>query len=173
MEIKEIRKKANISQKQAAQYLSLPLRTYIRYENEEKYKTSIKYQYILEKLNDLIEINEEKGLLTIDDIKRIVDEVFKDKEIEYAYLFGSYAKNYPTERSDVDIMVSTNITGLAFFGLIEELREKLHKKVDLLRLIDINSNAELLNEIMKDGIRIYEQHKKWRILYYEDIRKYR
>ena len=36
---------------------------------------------------------------------------------------------------------------------VEELRESLHKKVDLIRLCDLHSNIELINEIMCDGIR--------------------
>ena len=71
------------------------------------------------------------------------------------YLFGSYAKGYATETSDVDLLIDTTITGLNFFGLIEEFREALHKKVDLLRLDDVKNNKELLLEIMKDGVRLY------------------
>ena len=71
------------------------------------------------------------------------------------YLFGSYAKGYATEKSDVDLLVDTDITGLDFFGLVEEFRESLHKKVDLLRLEDIRDNKEILLEILKDGIKLY------------------
>ena len=70
-------------------------------------------------------------------------------------LFGSYAKGYAGDESDVDLCVCTSLTGLAFVGLIEELRLALHKKVDLLRLSDISDNLDLLKEIMKDGIKIY------------------
>ena len=44
---------------------------------------------------------------------------------------------------------------MKFIGLIEEIREALHKKVDLIRLSDLNNNIDLVNEIMKDGIKIY------------------
>lgn len=44
------------------------------------------------------------------------------------------------------------MSGLDFFGLVEEFRESLHKKVDVLRLDDIRENKELLLEILKDGI---------------------
>ena len=76
-------------------------------------------------------------------------------KIALCYLFGSYAKGYATETSDVDLLIDTTITGLSFFGLIEEFREALHKKVDLLRLDDVKNNKELLLEIMKDGVKIY------------------
>ena len=73
-----------------------------------------------------------------------------------SYLFGSYAKGYAKENSDVDLCVSTDLTGLRFVGLSGELREELKKKVDLLRLSDIQNNYELINEVMQDGIKIYE-----------------
>ena len=53
-------------------------------------------------------------------------------EIEYCYLFGSYAKGTANDNSDVDLMVKTDISGLKFYDLIEKLREELNKKVDLL-----------------------------------------
>ena len=40
--------------------------------------------------------------------------------------------------------------------MIEELRVELHKKVDLIRLSDLTSNIDLINEIMCDGIRVYK-----------------
>jgi predicted nucleotidyltransferase len=70
-------------------------------------------------------------------------------------LFGSYAKGKATPMSDVDLFVNTSVTGLKFFGLIEELREALKKKVDLLDRRQIEGNFELTNEILKDGIKIY------------------
>ena len=78
------------------------------------------------------------------------------KEIKFCYLFGSYAKGYAKENSDVDLCVSTDLTGLRFVGLSGELREELKKKIDLLRLSDIQNNYELINEVMQDGIKIYE-----------------
>ena len=89
-------------------------------------------------------------------IKQVSREVFaKHQEVECAYLFGSYAKGYASDKSDVDLLIDTDITGLDFFGLIEEFRDSLHKKVDLLRLDDIKQNKDLLLEILKDGIKLY------------------
>ena len=42
-----------------------------------------------------------------------------------------------------------------FYGLVEELRENLKKKVDVLDQKQIKDNFELTNEILKDGIKIY------------------
>ena len=50
--------------------------------------------------------------------------------------------------------MDTDITGLDFLNLVEELRDTLHKKVDLLRLSDLQSNNPIILEILKEGIRL-------------------
>lgn len=154
LSLKEIRVQYNISQKEASKCAGVPLRTYIRYENNVYKTTSFKYRHIIQSLIDKYQVTEEKGILSLDFLKTKLSEFLKAKGIEYCYLFGSYAKGYATDGSDVDICISSNITGLEFFGLVEELRQTLCKKVDLLRLVDVIQNIDLLNEIMKDGIRI-------------------
>ena len=87
--------------------------------------------------------------------KDICSEVFSDFEIEYCYLFGSYAKGKATENSDIDLLISTTISGMQFYDLVEVLREKLKKKVDVLNREHLNNNADLTNEILIDGVKIY------------------
>ena len=152
--IKEARQLARFTQAQAAEYVGIPLRTYLRYEQGHS-GSEIKKEYILNKLYELTEITEEKGLLSIEIIKQTVSDICEKNRITMCYLFGSYAKGYATETSDVDLLIDTTITGLSFFGLIEEFREALHKKVDLMRFDDVKNNKDLLLEIMKDGIKIY------------------
>ena len=55
----------------------------------------------------------------------------------------------------MDILISTDIKGLKFYGLVEEIRSSLHKKVDVLEVAGLKDNIELLEEILKDGIKIY------------------
>ena len=158
MEIKELRIKYNLSQVKAATIAGSPLRTYIRYEQDNAYGSAIKRESIINRIVDACQITEEKGVLTIEQIKSIVSKVFDEEynsKIECCYLFGSYAKGYAKDNSDVDLCIFTEITGLEFLGLIETLRESLNKKVDLIRIIDLSRNLELIQEIMKDGIRIY------------------
>ena len=75
--------------------------------------------------------------------------------ISYCYLFGSYAKGTAKETSDVDLIVSNELRGLKFFGMVEDLRENLHKKVDVLDVGQLENNLKLLNEVLMDGIKIY------------------
>ena len=158
MTLKELRIKYKLSQLDASNILGIPERTYRRYETDDNYGDNIKRAAFIKTLIEECEITEEKGLLTIEEIKDIVIELF-DKEykgqIDFCYLFGSYAKGNATEKSDVDLYVSSTLTGLRFVGLIERLRECLHKKVDLIRSSELNNNIELVNEIMKGGIKIY------------------
>ena len=83
------------------------------------------------------------------------NEIMKDYPVQYCWLFGSYAKGKATDASDVDLLISSGTTGLRFYELAEKLRERLHKKIDLLDLKQLTGNEELLNEVLKDGIRIY------------------
>lgn len=156
-DLKEIREQYKISMTQASIDTGIPIRTYSRYENDSNYGSVLKREAIVNILNKKYEITEDKGILNIDDLRAGVLKIIANHldEIDFCYLFGSYAKGYATEKSDIDLCVSTSLTGLSFIGFIEELRTELKKKVEVLRLTDVSENAELLKEIMKDGIKIY------------------
>lgn len=154
MNLKELRKKYKITQKDAASIVGIPYRTYIRYEENNSYVSTYKYKKIYTDLENKLRIDENHGILSIDSIRELLIPILKEKNINYCYLFGSYAKGNPRENSDVDLLVDTSITGMEFFKLVELLRETLGKKVDLLRLSDLQSNNPIVLEILKDGIRI-------------------
>jgi predicted nucleotidyltransferase len=155
MTIRELRMNKGITQQQAADFVGIPLRTYSNYENDPRKQTSVKYKYIIDTLYTYGCIDEEHGVLTLEKIKEICASVFSEYDVEYCYLFGSYAKGKATPTSDVDLFVNTSVMGLQFFELIEELRERLGKKVDLLDQRQLENNFELTSEILKDGIKIY------------------
>ena len=159
MTLLETRQQYHLSQMQAASVLGIPLRTYIRYEKDDSYGSSLKREMMLKSINEKYEITETKGILTLEEIKEKVHDLletkYKDK-INFCYLFGSYAKGYATEKSDVDFCVSTALKGLDYVGLSEDIRFVLHdKKIELVKFEHLNNNLELLNEILKDGIKIY------------------
>ena len=54
-----------------------------------------------------------------------------------------------------DLLISANVKGLKYYGLVEEIRTVLHKKVDVLDIAQLKDNFELTQEILKDGIKIY------------------
>ena len=155
MNLKDVRLQHNLTQEKAAKILGVTRRTYINYELGKIDENSLKYKFVIETLNKANLIDEDHGILTIEQIKNICNEIFKAYDVEYCYLFGSYAKGKASEKSDIDLLVSMPINGLKFFELIELLREKLMKKVDLLDITQLNNNPSLVQEILRDGIKIY------------------
>ena len=163
MTLLETRKQYNVSQMEVAQLLNVPVRTYIRYEQDDNYGSALKRKTMIDLINNKYEITENKGLLSVEFIKKELNKLFKEKYegiVQFCYLFGSYAKGYATESSDIDLCISSTLTGFKVAGLAESIRSVLHKKIDLIRFDSLSNNLELLNEIMKDGIKIYRQTKE-------------
>ena len=154
-DLKSIRTAKHLTQKEAASLIGVSLRSYISYESDPEKEESLKYRFLLQELERINPIDEEHGVLPITDIKKIVSSILSEYDVEYCYLFGSYAKGKATGTSDVDLLISTKITDLKFYGLVEQLREGLHKKIDLLDVRQLTTNSELLNEVLRDGVKIY------------------
>ena len=154
-ELKTLRLKSKLTQKEAASKIGISLRSYVSYENEEALAKTPKYRFLLAEMNEFARLDEEHGTLTMDEIRTVCNEILKNYPVQYCYLFGSYAKGKASPTSDVDLLISSEITGLRFYELTEKLREALHKKIDLLDVKQLVSNEELLNEVLKDGIKIY------------------
>lgn len=155
MTLKELRLSKGLTQKQAAALCSVSLRSYVTFENDKEKTDTIKYKYIISVLDQYGVIDETHGILTIEEISEKLKAVFSEYNITYCYLFGSYSKGTATETSDVDLLIATEVTGMRFFGLVDKVRDALHKKVDVLDFSQLNGNPDLLNEILKDGIKIY------------------
>ena len=162
MTLLEQRQSFGISQLEAASSLGVPVRTYRRYESDNNYGSDIKRHALIEMLKSKYEINEEKGILKFEDIKKAVSTLFDSEEykgqIRLCYLFGSYAKGYANEKSDIDLMIDTDLTGFKYYGLIGDIKNALHKKIDCHRLKDLLNDNPIIVEILKDGIKIYEQY---------------
>jgi predicted nucleotidyltransferase len=153
--IKEIRIEKKLTQQQVADMVGISLRSYKSYENDEEKEGTIKYNYILEKLQSVNPIDEEHGILEIDYITEKCKLVLDEYPVHYCILFGSYAKGKASESSDIDLLISSEVKGLKFYGMVEKLRNALHKKVDVLNVEQLKDNLDLTEEILKDGIRIY------------------
>ena len=154
-DLKSIRLEKELTQQQAAGIVGISLRSYKSYENDLDKRENLKYNYIYEKLSQINPIDEEHGIVDLEYISRKCSEIFDKYKINFCYLFGSYAKGKAKDDSDVDLLISTEIKGLKFFGLVEELRNSLQKKVDVIEVAGLKNNVELLEEILKDGIKIY------------------
>lgn len=122
----------------------------------------MKYKYILEKLSEINPIDEEHGIIDIEYITEKCGNVFQKYDVNFCYLFGSYAKSKAKPTSDVDLLISANVKGLKFYGLVEEIREALHKKVDVLEINQLKDNLELTQEELAIKIHVVRQTiSKW------------
>ena len=154
-QLKTLRKRNNLTQKEAAELLQVSLRSYKSYENDPHKEGNLKYQYMIDRLSALKPIDETHGVLTIEEIRDACQIVFSDYPVEYAYLFGSYAKNKAKGESDVDLLIATKLTGLRFYGLVDKLKLTLCKNVDLLTTEQLKDNTQMIDEILRDGVKIY------------------
>ena len=153
--LKEMRISKQITQQEAARRLGISLRSYIMYENDATKENTIKYRFLMQELQKINAVDEEHGILTTEQIRMCCKEILDAYQVEYCYLFGSYAKGKATEQSDVDLLISTKEKGLRFYEIAERLRESLHKKVDLLDVKQLVNNETLIHEMLKDGIKVY------------------
>ena len=154
-ELKALRTDRGLTQKEAAQLIGVSLRSYISYENEEELADTPKYRFLLREMKEITRVDEEHGILTVDEIKQICNGILVNYPVQFCYLFGSYAKGKASAASDIDLVISSDISGLRFYELTEKLREALHKKIDILDMKQLAGNEKLLNEVLKDGIKIY------------------
>lgn len=100
-----------------------------------------------------------KRIYSINDIKNMLNEILCNTDVEKAILFGSYAKDVPTTSSDIDILIDSNgkLKGLKFFAIIDMIKEKFDKDVDIIEKSEINKNSKIEKEIERTGVVVYEK----------------
>ena len=95
-------------------------------------------------------------MITLVDISAAVSRVLPRYDVRKAYLFGSFARGEQKPKSDIDLA----IYGCADFGgLSDSLNEDLWSllKLDIINMDDKYVSAELVSEIEKDGVVLYEK----------------
>jgi len=103
-----------------------------------------------------------------------------NKAVKFAYLFGSYAEDTQTQRSDIDIAVYLNNTSLdARLALHHQLEKLLQKDVDIV-VLNETKNMYLLENIFRNGIvvtedesrALFEVQKQHEIIDFKNFRRY-
>lgn len=96
---------------------------------------------------------------TLEEIKQMLYPIFQTVSVYKAILFGSYAIGLATENSDIDIVIDSNgeLLNIYFYGLLEEIIEKLGKKVDLIEISEIEKDSPIYKEIENEGVVVYEK----------------
>lgn len=158
MTLLETSNKYRLTQEATSAIVGIPIRTYRHYETDDHYGSSIKREAYIRKPKNHCEITEEKGLWTIEEIKARLNKLFNEEypsQINFCWLFGSHAKGNAQPDSDVDLYVSSSLKGFGLTGLMERIRQTLHKRVDVLRDEEVLPSFELTKEILKTDIKIY------------------
>lgn len=98
-------------------------------------------------------------IYSINDIKRLLRDVLDNTDVDKAILFGSYAKNTQTKTSDIDILIDSNgkVKGLRFFAIIDMIKEKFNKDVDVIEKSEIDKGSKIEKEIEETGVVVYEK----------------
>ncbi len=103
-----------------------------------------------------------------------------NKTVKFAYLFGSYAEDTQTEKSDIDIAVYLRDSSLDMrLELHHQLEKALKKDVDLVVLNGVK-NIYLLENILHKGIvlvdhesrALFEVKKQHEIIDFKNFRRY-
>ena len=93
-----------------------------------------------------------------DMIIKLIADYFKTQPVLKAYLFGSFSRGEETESSDIDILIvldDSQHVGLKFFGMYEDLKDLLGRKVDLVTERSLAPFAR--KSVDRDKILIYER----------------
>ena len=98
-------------------------------------------------------------IYTIEEIKEILQELLNNQPVYQVVLFGSYAKNQATQKSDVDLVIDTKsaLRGFSLIKLICQIQNALNKQVDGFEKYEIIENSEIDKEIKKTGVIVYER----------------
>ena len=157
-ELRKRRKELGLTQAQAAEACGVSRRTYQTYE-EEKYTNQDVFNSLLEQLDSFGVFDKySRYVVSIKFITRVAQDIFTEyPEIESAYLYGSYARGEATGESDVDIMVICPPMGLKFYGLAGRLEDAIHKQIDLQTFRQIKDNPDFVEQLLKEGVRIYKK----------------
>lgn len=102
-----------------------------------------------------------------------ITETIQNKDgVQFAYLFGSYARGDKVEGSDVDIAVYFIPSEFDLdrrLSLAHALEKVAHKRIDLVVLNEVK-NYDLLKNIIDEGIVIKESRDDSRVIF--ELRKY-
>lgn len=106
-------------------------------------------------LFEYVKDRDSKKLYSIVEIKQTLEPIFKKYKVKKATLFGSYVKGTADTRSDIDLMVETDLKGLKFYGLLGEISDSLRFPVDLFDSREVKKGTDFEKEIKTTGVTIY------------------
>ncbi|MBR3229923.1 MAG: nucleotidyltransferase domain-containing protein [Bacilli bacterium] len=98
-------------------------------------------------------------IYTLDEIKQNLKKILEGSEVNKVILFGSYAKNKATKKSDLDFIIDSKgkIMGFKLFSLITKIEDIFKKEVDAFEKSEIINGSEIDKDIQKTGVVVYEK----------------
>jgi len=67
----------------------------------------------------------------IAEIKKRLTPIFKNNRVKRSVLFGSYTKGEASSRSDVDILVASELWGLRFIGIKRSVYVEHYRRISI------------------------------------------
>ncbi len=97
------------------------------------------------------------GVISKEIISNAVSKAVKDYPVEKVVLFGSYARGEAHHTSDIDLVLySDESIGFGFFGILQTLKDLLHKDIELIHALDMGPQIERV--LKTEGVVLYERH---------------
>lgn len=98
-------------------------------------------------------------IYSIDEIKNLLEDIFKKYDVKSVTLFGSYARGEQVDKSDIDLVVDSDgkLININFYGLLEDVVQKLNKNIDMFEISEIRKPSSIWDRINSEGVVIYER----------------
>ncbi len=92
-----------------------------------------------------------------EELIELIVPILKKYNVKSATLFGSYAKGTMDERSDIDLVVDSDLQGLDFIAILSDLFDIFgYGNVDLYAWYELDEDTELYKDIVRTGVKIYD-----------------
>ena len=98
--------------------------------------------------------NEDKRILTLDEIRRVVRPLAEKYRVEAVFLFGSYARGEAHEESDLDFLVygGEHFKLTRILSLGGELRRAFGKNVDTFEIREVDETSPFYKRVMEEKV---------------------
>ena len=158
-ELKELRKKLNLTQEECADILGISLISYWRYENEQEKSDDLKYLFYVRVLKEILEDQKSKRIWSINEIAGKVRKTLeKHPSVKACILIGNYADNLAMEDSPIElILVGGEIIYIEIKEIHLELETKFHKTVTISSFDDVINDKEFVKQVLIKGKKIYKK----------------
>jgi predicted nucleotidyltransferase len=98
-------------------------------------------------------------MFALNHIADILKPILEKQGIYKVTVFGSYARGNANPASDIDLMVDSKggLKGISFFVASDEISKVLPIKSDIYEQREIKEGSALYNEILREGVVIYDK----------------